>query len=171
MKSSTDLVPSKSVEDFIVKRSVAFIRECGHEMSKITLKTDQEPAILDLVENVTRFRAALGAEGTVPENSPTYSHQANGVIERGVQTVEGIIRTLRSALEERMGRKLEIGDAIWPWLVECASYLSNRCEVGHDGKTAYERLKGKKAKVQGIEFGETVMWKRRPIGDHSANYQ
>ena len=33
-----------------------------------------------------------------------------------------------------------------------------------DGKTAYERLKRKSAKVLGVEFGETVMWKRRPIG-------
>ena len=41
-----------------------------------------------------------------------------------------------------------------------------RGEVGKDGKTApaYERLKGKKAKVQGLEFGEGVLWKRRPEG-------
>ena len=49
-------------------------------------------------------------------------------------------------------------------MVEYASYLLNRCEVSHDGKTAYERLKGKSAKVLGVEFGETVMWKRRPLG-------
>ena len=37
-------------------------------------------------------------------------------------------------------------------------------EVSHDGKTAYERCKGKSAKVLGIEFGEAVMWKRKPSG-------
>ena len=31
-----------------------------------------------------------------------------------------------------------------------------------DGKTAYERLKGKRAKMNGIEFGEGVMFKRNP---------
>ena len=36
--------------------------------------------------------------------------------------------------------------------------------MGHDGKTAYERNKGKKAKVLGIEFGEAILWKRRPVG-------
>ena len=36
----------------------------------------------------------------------------------------------------------------------------NRLEVGKDGKTAYERCKGKKAKVLGFEFGEK--WKARP---------
>ena len=113
---------------------------------------------------MARLRASNGAGETISENSPTYSHQSNGIVERGVQSVEGMIRTLRSALEERMGEVLVITDAIWPWLVEYASYLLNRREVSHDGKTAYERLKGKTAKVIGVEFGETVMWKRRPIG-------
>ena len=162
------VVTSESVGDLITKRSVAFLGECGNEMTKITVKSDQEPAILALTEDRIRFRASIGADETVPENSPTYAHQSNGVVERGIQSVEGMIRTLRSALEERMGghamAKLEIGEAIWPWLEEYASYLINRCEVGHDGKTAYERLEGQSAKVLGVEFGETVLWKRRPIG-------
>ena len=40
----------------------------------------------------------------------------------------------------------------------------NRAEVGHDGWTPHERLKGKKARLPGMEFGEAVMWKRRPQG-------
>jgi hypothetical protein len=71
---------------------------------------------------------------------------------------------MRSALEERIGVKLGVDDAIWPWIVEYASYLLNRMEVSHDGKTSYERNKGKKARVLGIEFGEAVLWKRRPVG-------
>ena len=42
--------------------------------------------------------------------------------------------------------------------------MVTRAEVGRDGKTPYERLKGKKAKLQGLEFGEQVLWKRRPEG-------
>ena len=57
-----------------------------------------------------------------------------------------------------MSGKLEIGDAIWTWLTEYASYLLNRMEVSKDGKTAYERNKGKKARVMGVEFGESVLW-------------
>ena len=117
------VVPSKSVDDFITKRTVAFLRECGSDMSKITIKTDQEPAILAIAEDVIRMRAANGSDETISENSPTYSHQSNGIVERGVQSVEGMIRTLRSALEERMGEELLIGDAIWPWFVEYSSYL------------------------------------------------
>ena len=37
--------------------------------------------------------------------------------------------------------------------------MINRLEVSSDGRTAYERCKGKKATVLGLEFGEKVLWK------------
>ena len=49
-------------------------------------------------------------------------------------------------------------------MVEYAAFLTTRCEVGKDGKTAYERVKGKEARVQGFEFGEGVLWKRKRAG-------
>ena len=45
------------------------------------------------------------------------------------------------------------------FLPEYSVYLMNRLEVGKDGKTAYERVKGKKATVLGIEFGEKLLYK------------
>ena len=49
-------------------------------------------------------------------------------------------------------------------MVEYAFYLLNRCQVSSDGETAYERCKGKKAKAIGLEFGESLMWKRKREG-------
>ena len=49
-----------------------------------------------------------------------------------------------------------------PWIIEYSAFLLNRFEVGHDGKTAYERLMGKKAKVLGIAFGEMANWRTKP---------
>ena len=49
-----------------------------------------------------------------------------------------------------------------PWIIEYSAFSLNRFEVGHDGKTAYERLKGKEAKVLGIGFGEMVSWRMKP---------
>ena len=54
--------------------------------------------------------------------------------------------------------------AIAPWMVEYAAVLLNRFEVGKDGKTAFERSKGRRAKTLGIEFGEAVLWKRKAVG-------
>ena len=46
--------------------------------------------------------------------------------------------------------------------------ILNRYEVGNDGRTAYECNKNKKSKMMGLEFGEAVLWRRRPVGDNLA---
>ena len=38
----------------------------------------------------------------------------------------------------------------------------NRLEVGKDGKVAYDRAKGKKPIVLGVEFGEKLLYKVKP---------
>ena len=67
-------------------------------------------------------------------------------------------------MEDKWGVKLEVDHALWPWLVEDAGWLLTRAEVGADGKTAYERSKGTPAKTMGAEFGEGILWRRRPVG-------
>ena len=52
--------------------------------------------------------------------SPAYSSKSNGVIERGVQTIQGMVRTLRSAIEGKWMAKLDPENALWTWLVEYA---------------------------------------------------
>ena len=47
------------------------------------------------------------------------------------------------------------------WSSTRRSCRASGYEVGHDRKTAYERLKGKRAKTLGIEFGEGVHWRMR----------
>ncbi len=77
---------------------------------------------------------------------------------------------MKSVLEDRW--KVEIPDAhaVVAWLVEYSAVLLNRCEVGKDGNTAYERSKGKTAKVNGIEFGEKVLFSKSPIGNRLAKF-
>ena len=89
-----------------------------------------------------------GAAITVLEKSPVGSSGSNGVVERGVQSVEGLIRTLMSACQERMGTRIKLEEKIVIFMAEYAAYLINRLEVGKDGKTAYE-------------FGEKLLWKVR----------
>ena len=158
------VTPKKSDGEWLAKRVMAFMREFGCEVEPVTMKTDNEPALVKVVEYIGRLRAAKGGTGMVVENSPVYSSKSNGYIERAVQSVQGMVRTLRSAVEEKWGVKLEIENAIWPWMTEYASLLLTRMEVSTDGKTAYERSRGKVAKMPGLEFGEGVLWKRRREG-------
>ena len=151
-------------DDFVAKRVRAFIRELGLEHVKLTLKGDQEPAIQDLMNEVARIRRPAA---TMIEEAPVGESQSNGVIERGVQTAEGQIRVLKDALESRIESKIPAEHSVIAWLVEFAGVLVNRYEVGHDGKTSYERLHGKASKLLGLEFGELLNFRRtrRPVQD------
>ena len=107
-------------------------------------------------------------EATVIEHSAVEDSKGNGVVERGVQSTEGQIRVARSALEMRIGAKIEPEHAVMTWLIEYVSLLLNRYEVGRDGRTAYERNKNKSSKLMGLEFGVCVMWRRRPVASNLA---
>ena len=60
--------------------------------------------------------------------------------------------------------KIDATHSIWPWIAEHAGFFLTSCEVGQDGRTAYERLKGKSAKVQGTVFAEGILRKRKRAG-------
>ena len=88
------------------------------------------------------------------EESLVKSSGGNGILERGIQGIEGHIRAIFLALRERMNGKVDSRDRIVMFIPEYAAYLLNRLEVGQDGKTAYEWTKGKKPTVLGFEFVE-----------------
>ena len=162
------VLPSKASWSFAARRTVAFMREIGCEFGDMTIKSDNEESIKALVSDVVRARAAGGPGRVNVETSKTYSSASNGIVERGIRSVQGMVRVLRSALEDRIGAKIDGEHGIWPWVVEYAAFLLNRGEVGHDGKTAYERCKAKRGKLPGLEFGEKVLWRRKPVGNHLA---
>ena len=99
----------------------------------------------------------------IPENSPVGSTASNGVIEGGIHAVEQMVRVLKGALEARWEVGIPTLHAIIPWMAEYAALLLNRFEVGRDGKTSYERSKGKKANALGLDLGEAVLWRRKPV--------
>lgn len=156
-------VPRKSAGDFVSSRVLAFLKEVGIEAGDVIVKSDQEPAIMSLVDTIGRLKVAKGGRWIV-EASPVGSHASNGVVERAIQSVQGQVRVMKDALEAKWKVKIPAASAVIPWLMEYSAYLLNRFEVGHDGKTAYERCKGKKARSAGIEFGEAIMWRRKPTG-------
>ena len=49
------------------------------------------------------------------------SQASNGVVERGIQSVEGQVRVMKSALEGQWGLKIEAKHAVIPWIMEYAS--------------------------------------------------
>ena len=156
------IVPGKgSKGKFVADQVWDFIAECGYKSEDIVLKTDQEPAIKYLVKDMVLERGDEPGCRTLLGESPVGSSGSNGVVGRAVQTIEGQVRVLKMALEERLGVKVHAESNIVTFMAEYAAYLVKRLEMGKDGETAVERNKGKSATVMGIEFGEKVLYKKK----------
>ena len=99
---------------------------------------------------------------TFIEEAPRRSSGSNGVVERAVQEIEGRLRAVLLGLEERLGVYLDSRERIIAFIPSYVAYLLNRLHEGTDGKTPYQRIRGKKSHVRVPEFGELVLYKNPP---------
>ena len=109
----------------------------------------------------------------VPEESPKGDHhgQSNGEAERSVQTVQGLVRTLKSSLEEK-GITLEPSSAVLAWMVEYAGVLHTLfSQELHEGLTPFQRIKGRKWQVALPCFGEAVDFRRNTRSKLDSRWQ
>ena len=99
-KTFAHMVQGKSTADVEYSQYLvnAVLRDLDHPAhGKNVYETDQEPAMVALQERVRQARL----QPTILETSPVEQFQSNGVVEKAVQEVEGVMRTLISALAER----------------------------------------------------------------------
>jgi hypothetical protein len=90
------VVPHKGAEqEWVCEQVVRDMRKFGIH-GKVSLKTDQEPAIRDLALGICKPR---GEARTLEELAPVGDSRGNGVAERGVQAVEEMIRVHKLSLE------------------------------------------------------------------------
>ena len=143
------------------KSAGAFLGEIGCEFGDLLAKSDQEPAVMAIVKEVAGVRALQGGGQFVIENSLVGSQASNRIVERAIQSVAAQTRVMLEALEAKWKLDIPHCHPVIGFLVEYAAFLLNRrYEVGKDGRTSSERCKGKRARIVGIEFGESVMWKK-----------
>lgn len=122
---------------------------------KIILKCDNEPALKQVQHAVRDQRE----DETICENSPRGCSQSNGEAERAVRAVQEQVRVLMLALEGRIGIALPSNHPVVAWLVRHSADIMNRYSVGADGRTPYERIRGKVMRSEAVEFGELVHYK------------
>ena len=119
------------------------------------------------------------------ENSSVGSSKSNGIVERAIQSVQGMIRTICSDIEGRWRVKIDATHSIWPWIAEQASFLLMRFgwtrredrvrwterEVGKSARHVARRKDLVEEKTSGGPLGKlTCMWRRHLAGgqsDHS----
>ena len=146
------MVEEKGVNVFAVKRLVQDVALLGYK--RIVFKSDNEPAILALkhaVKNECPIEIVM-------EESPVGESASNGEVENAFKCVEGQFRTMKSHLEEEYGEKLVSTHMCVPWMIRHAAELIDRFAVDSDGRTGYQRRKGKRFGGQMMQFGEGVMY-------------
>ena len=80
------------------------------------------------------------APAAVPETSSPGESQSNGSAERGVQMIEDMVRTLKAALEDRIGCSVPCASPIVNWMFQHAGLRLTKYHVGPDQLTGYMRL-------------------------------
>ena len=140
-------------DDRIVEKVMRSINDTGN--TKIVLKTDGEPAIVQIQDKIISERR----QPTIPENPPAYDPQSNGGAERAVQEIKGQLRAMKLGLEARTGEEITETMAILEWMIPHAADTVNRFLVGNDGRTAYYRVRHKNFHGKVYEFGEQVLAK------------
>ena len=106
----------------------------GLRNDRVVIKSDEEPAIQELARAVARSRES--DYGTAIEASAVGESNTNASVERAIQDVEAQVRTLRSALEERIAAKIHIKARMVGWMIRHAACLITRCRIRPCGKTS-----------------------------------
>ena len=94
----------------------------GHH-GQITLKSDQEPAIVDVLREIANLREA---RGTLTKQSLVADSQSNGFIERGIRSVEGMTRVILVHLSSRVGSPISVHSPVFPWIARARNGLSEQ---------------------------------------------
>ena len=144
-------VPCKGIaHEYPVRQLVNDLYLLGYK--RLILKSDGEPAILALKAEVKEKIKidVLCEEPSVGES------QSNGEIENANRLMQGQVRTMFDALKTRYGFDIDTKHPALKWLIQHAGAIITRFMTGVDGKTAWERERGKKYRRQLPEFGECV---------------
>ena len=156
MKGATD--------EWLVDRICKDMEEFGYGGVPVRIKSDQEPAIVQLQTSVIGRR---GDSITVPVNSPVGDSASNGRVENAIKRVRGMVKVIRSGLEAKWGVRVGPDHPVYPWLFEWAADLITRyAEVGSTGKSAAQLIKGNRSSRSIAQFGEKVMYMPLKLSNH-----
>ena len=128
----------------------------GGSQGELIFKSDGEPSIVAIRDSLAKYHGGR----ITPEQPPPGESQANGKVEEAGKTTRSYIRVLKDMVEHRTGRKMETNAIVLQWLVRWAAMLHSRYRRGADGKTAYERQRGRKCRQEVIPFGESVHYRK-----------
>ena len=124
--------------------------------SRVIRKSDNEPAIMKLLQEGLGALKVGGVDQASEEHPPPYDPQANGAVEAAVKQVKVRFKTLKLCLERRIGKRIPPKHPITAWLVaHCAALIRYRVR-SIDGKTPYERVWMRPLNSRLVSFAEKL---------------
>ena len=145
--------------EWIIKDMHEELKAWGHPgggKNALVMKSDGEPAMVAVREAL----AAYHGGSIAPEKPPKGESQSNGRVEEAGKTIRGIAKVLKDQIERRTQMKIEAEHPVMQWMVRWAAMLHNRYQKGEDGRTAYQRQKGRTCQIEVVPFGEKVLYKK-----------
>ena len=124
----------------------------------VTLRTDNEPSTLALLECARKALTPLGISCNV-EVAPVGSHQSNGAAEKTVHLVRQLANCFMQQLETNGGATNPVFKSLHPvtaWSLVHAAWIRNRFVV-QEGQTAFERAFDRVYNGRICSFGEVVL--------------
>ena len=147
-------VPDKAIQhDYMINGLRSFLLECGRTNGII--QCDNGHAL----KTVATGAAAKIGNITVRQ-TPTYSSNSQGSVERFHRTLFGQVKSLREQIKASYNNHM-IGNnhPLMPWMIRHAAWLINRYLIHSDGLTSYQRRWERDYRHAICEFRETVLYR------------
>ena len=152
---SSAMVPRKGTDEYAIGRLAVEILGVGS--TEVMIRSDPEPSTVAL-EEAAASRVRPDRVKVVPEESAVADSRGNGFAESTVKEVRNLARTPLSSLNAQCEHTFGGDDAVVVWLVRYVGQMLNRFRRGPDGKTAYERRKGRAFQRKAPPFGEKILY-------------
>ena len=146
-------LPSKESTSYAAREACAFIAYLGH--STVHLKSDNEPAMLNLQQRIANARAKHDMR-TLITNSQLYEHETNGAVEQAIQALRNSSMVLLEQIRAKTGNAIGVTHPLFAWSFVHGSFIQNHFAV-QGGTTAYERCFGVAYSGKLCNFGEAVL--------------
>jgi len=139
---------------WLPNRMAKDIDNSGSKEVQVPIKSDQEPAVVTVQEEIRELRRGR----TICVNSPVGESECNGRAENAIRRVEVKVRTLRSFIEDRTKSKIDMAKPFATWLIRWAGEILTKYTRGKDGKTAWERRRKEPCSKAIVPIGEKVLY-------------
>ena len=122
----------------------------GGPEQQLIVKSDGEPALVAVCEAAIKYHG-----GKAIQERPAKGQKAeNGLIEAAGKDTRELFCSFLTQVEEGTKESLPLDNNLVPWMIRWAAICYSRYAIGRDGRTAFERIRGRSCRAVVVPIGE-----------------